>query len=126
MGMNEDNASMIIAQTKLIRDDIIAIKAAIAIEINNLPDNPNITRISEKPSCFTIQLSEIAKNNTILSPYYHDWKYQYKMLIEKINTTNIMDLVRTLMDATDKGFFMNGKEKILLHPQVIEKLKSLL
>lgn len=45
-------------------------------EIDALPDNPRINRISEK--CFTISSSDLGTTNW--TPFYHDFRNQYAYL----------------------------------------------
>jgi hypothetical protein len=103
----------------------ISIKAGIIQKILAFPDNPDITRVQGQPKCFTISMSTLRRDGN-LNTIFYDFKHQHQKIIEKISQTEITNLDKMLDEIIMKGFFFICKEKIMVHPKVIEKLKELL
>lgn len=129
----------VIAETKissfLTRIDEIkkSLKAEIArvqLEIKNLPENPNITRISK--NIFTINSSQL--RNESWSPFHYDFKQQYEKIAEVIESIPVEQLQDELNNIikTEKlvitSSFMGVKcsETIVFHPDVLTNIKNLL
>jgi len=98
--------------------------------ILNLHDNPKIKRIavsgdalSEASSAFTMNMSDLSRGLE-LSPDFYDFKYQYKMLVQKLEKSD--DFVATIENAIKEKEFKIQHKKILLHPDVIKELQKLL
>ena len=91
MGMNEDNAKLLIIESNVVRARAERIKDELKRLILDLPDNKNIKKFADKPNCFIINSSEIFKDKDhTFSPEYYDFKYQYKKLVEKIDQLNVL------------------------------------
>lgn len=123
--MNEDNAKLLIIESTVIRARAERIKDELGRLILDLPDNPEIKRLSSNPNCYIINSSVINKDlHHTLSPEYYDFKYQYKKLVEKIDTMNILQFSDNLKKIINDGKFNVGSnnEVIKLHPKVIELL----
>jgi len=115
----------------------LTIKRKIRQKIRSLPNNPNIKRISSSPNCFVMNVSEIFgdKDQTFSAEYY-DFRYQYKKMsniIKKMDVTkienSINEWIRTgyinysTYSKINQRFFQN---RLKLHPQVVEYLKTIL
>lgn len=95
--------------------------------IEELPDNPAITRLGEKS--YSISISEIAKDKNLnLSPDHYDFKAQYKAVVDKLKSVGSFEALRTLEKLVSSGSFygLASYEKHRLHPKVILELKLLL
>lgn len=106
------------------------IKQKINIMVQDLPDNPDVNRISK--NCFVMQFSKTTNPQTGFSnwlPKFHDWKYQYKMIMREIGRSS---------NPYNKLLHIIKKEKVLenvdkkanprylnLHPCVVENLKKI-
>jgi hypothetical protein len=111
------------------------IKSEISKIIMAMPDNPDIKRIKGNENCFIVNFSQLSKD-TNLSPCYYDFKYQYRAIIKKIDTCDILTLDKTIEGFINDGYVklygglnMHSQgtfEKIKLHPTVINELKKLL
>lgn len=110
-----------------LQKQALDIKEKINSLILSMPDNPDITRISERPRTFTVKFSTIVKSGSLnMSPYFYDWKYQYERLVRKVNQTEITNLIDMIDMIIRKGAFIIDDEKVQLHPEVIKQLKSIL
>lgn len=107
------------------------IKFKIKEKIKSLPDNENIKRINK--NCFIIQKSEVDKYNN-LSPYYYDFEYQYRALLDKIDVIPYEKLIITLKRIKTEGKItktMNNRygrpfhASVTLHPTVIKFIKKI-
>lgn len=89
----------------------------VCADIEALPDNPNIIRSGG--SCFSVNFQFLPEN---LSPAYHDFKHQYKLI------TNEMRKADTIVPLAKLEFILEtGKVTgIKLNPAVIHNIKSLL
>jgi hypothetical protein len=117
----------IVSNISKLEAESLRIKEGINNLLLSMPDNPDIKRIGNGPRCFSINFSSIRKDAGLnLSPYYYDWQYQYEKLILKVNATNITHLVVVIENAIKNKHFVHDNEKVILHPEVIKQLKSLL
>ncbi len=71
------------AKIKQFKEEISILIKQSKENIKNLPDNPKIKRLNS--NCFTINKNDLDDN---LSPYYYDFKYQYKMIVDNLNVPN--------------------------------------
>lgn len=110
------------------------IKDELVKAILELPDNPNIHRISEHPNCFTMSSKEIfgGHNSTAdmritnnFSVFFYDFKQQYEKITEVISKGGAEHILATL-DYIVKNGHLKGKDYCLFHPQVIAHLRSML
>jgi hypothetical protein len=117
--------------------DALTVKRKINNKIRNLPDNKNIQRLSTQPNCYIMQFSEIMKDkHNILSPEYYDFNYQYRAIVKQLKKIDPLTIYNFIVKAIEDKFFFryNGvnkysqpnKEKILLHPEVIKYLKTII
>ena len=102
-----------------LKDDLIA-------KIRDLPDNPKIHRVKESPHCFVMRSKDLGE---CWSAEYHDFKYQYEVIIEMIEKKNIKQL-KTLFEkilSEGRAYYesSNGRNKHKFHPEVVEMLRRL-
>jgi DNA-binding GntR family transcriptional regulator len=93
-------------------------------QIAALPDNPRITRISKQ--AFTISSRDIGSN---WSAEHHDFKCQYRKLVEMIERAEPGRAVAIVRNAVEDGAIRPSKSSsstIRLHPDVVAHLKTLL
>jgi len=82
------------------------LKRSFARAIENLPDNPRITRLDGKPNVFTISSKNLG---LIFSPFYHDFKSQYEKLTEIVKTARLETVGSVLSRIAETGrYFENG------------------
>ena len=86
MTIKNDTESFIQVQLR----NITRIREIIANMIQSLPDNPDIHRMEGAPNCFVMSSRNL--NPKSFSPFYYDFKLQYKKLIEIIDTANPIDI----------------------------------
>jgi len=102
-------------------EQAIAIRKQIANLILNLPDNNRINRISS--NAFTLNSSELLNENYNLSPLYHDFKRQYRMIANALLSIPIENTEQWLKAICNRGYFQAGPTKVTLHPMVIENIR---
>jgi hypothetical protein len=101
-------------------------------KIEALPENPRITRINE--NCYTISSKDFGTKNW--TPFYHDFKYQYKFLRAIIENHDINQTERIFQDIMANGSYRLTKtikttdgheflsnQTYYFHPDVIAILK---
>lgn len=102
-----------------LKDDLIA-------KIRDLPDNPKIHRVKESPHCFIMRFKDLGD---CWSPEYHDFKYQYEVIIEMIEKKNIKQLKTLFEKILSEGRVYyessNGRNEHKFHPEVVEMLRRL-
>jgi len=117
--------------------ELLTIKRKINSKIRKLPDNSKIKRISMHPNCFIINSSTIMSDkNKNMSPYYYDFKCQYKEIVNKLKASNPFDLYKVLNKMIiEKSFHVYAGHNIhnrscvrlvILHEKVVEYLKTLI
>jgi len=108
--------------TKLIQQ----VKTGIQNEINSLPDNPNIQRLSN--IAYSMPFSEIAKDkDQTFSAEYYDFKYQYREIADRIESLEITEVPARLKEWTNAGYLPRKQQgRIKLHPQVIAYIQKLI
>jgi len=106
-----------------------SLKASVVLGISKLPDNPRITRVSGTPQAFVMNFSDISGG--IWSPYYHDFKFQYRKIVEIINgcsPENIEKRLRKLISERScrvpnrDGSGLVWNSTLRFHPDVIDHL----
>jgi DNA-binding GntR family transcriptional regulator len=93
-------------------------------QIEALPDNPRITRVSQQ--AFTISSRDIGNN---WSPEHHDFKCQYRQIIEMIERAEPSRAVAIIREAIAKKAIRPSKapsNTLQLHPDVVAHLSTLL
>jgi len=102
-----------------LKDDLIA-------KIRDLPDNPKIHRVKENPHCFVMRFKDLGD---CWSPEYHDFKHQYRVLIEMIEKKEIKQIKTLFEQIISKGWVYFeasvGRNKHKFHPDVVEMLRRL-
>lgn len=102
------------------------IKNALKQAIENLPDNPNIKKLSG--GAFSISSKELfsPRNPTqIMSAEYFDFKHQYKTISGIIERTQLEKLPSILNGIIDTASFkLNSTHTFRFHPDVISALKQ--
>lgn len=86
--------------TQKLHEILQVIDSEIAIccgKISTYPDNPDISRLSGHPNCFTIRSASIfANKNANLDPFFYAWKEQYqlvKTLLEQHQFSHVAFLI---------------------------------
>ncbi len=100
-------------------------KRQIIRQILDLPDNPDIRRLSNDPASFEIMSSDMFKTGN-WSPRYHDFISQYRLIAAVIDRTPIEKLLDKLNEIITKGVAATDGGTMRLHPGVIENLKSIM
>ena len=104
-------------------EQAIKIRKSIVDMILELPDNTNIERQGKHG--FSVKSSEVFKHNN-LSPEYYDFKRQYKMIANKLESMPIENTVDWLLVLLEKGSIYYKNTNFKLHPEVIEYIKGIL
>ena len=101
-----------------------ALKQELIDVIGEQPDNPRIKRL--EGGAFTMNVSDcFTKKGSNLSPYYHDFDYQYSELIKIVTKTDSERLIPVFEEIINTGFHnAKSKDRIQFHPDVIEKIKA--
>jgi len=118
-----------LTELNTISERVEKIKQEIQLLILNLPDNPNIKRLS--PKAFTINSSQIFGNlkdnpSNRMDVFFHDFKAQYEYIsgvIEKTRSENVVGLIQRIIS---EGTHKNGADYRSFNPSVIEHLKNLI
>lgn len=114
MSKVKDDLEKINKMRENLRDYLIA-------EISKIQQNPNINTIGS--NFFTIKLSEIKSNNYNLSPFYHNFESQKKLVIERIKNAHdegysyLNHIIETKRDRNTKEYF---------HPDFIKQIKEII
>ncbi len=105
------------------------LRTEITAAISALPDNPKIKRLSRQ--CYTINSSDLGDN---WSASYHDYSFQYRVLIERIELTDSIETLDKLVNMIiDSGFVKlpeghhasRGMRGLQLHPDVVNGLRTI-
>lgn len=120
MTIKNDTESFIQVQLR----NITRIREIIANMIQSLPDNPDIHRMEGAPNCFVMSSRNL--NPKSFSPFYYDFKLQYKKLIEIIDTANPIDISRTIETILRQGSYLKSgytySHTYKFNPTVIKNL----
>lgn len=102
-----------------------SLKKSLSEAIQNLPDNPRITRLNGTagPRAFTMSSRDL---NNVWSPFYHDFKAQYKKLVEIVDKASLETVGTVLTRIIEKGNHPESGGTVKFHPDVIENLRGLL
>ncbi len=93
------------------------------------PDNDKIQRIDGNPNCFMVRSSELGDNWT---PEFHDFKKQYKMLVEIIEKAEPSKILDKLRKIVEKGTFivrsspLGASRTYRFHPKVVDYLSEVI
>lgn len=108
-------------QFKTVAEQLDQLVNNLVAAILALPDNPRITRVSN--NCFVLCSKDLGNNWT---PTHHDFKKQYQLIVDTIRRSHAIDAMDTLQRIINEGKIKDGTNKVNLHPDVIEHLKTLL
>ena len=100
---------------------IKVIKEVLIAKLPKLPDNSCISRINDR--CFIMNKSDLGNR---WSPEYHDFKFQYGLIIKYIKRSDSNNIITSLKANLDQGFVRIDQVKWVLHPEVIKNIKDLL
>lgn len=101
------------------------LKQQIIDNVREIPDNPKIKRISDKPSCFIVNFKDLGDN---WSPEYHDSKYQTKTIINIIKERDNLNSIQNMFEEiVNKGVYrVEPGHRMYFNNQVREYIKNLL
>lgn len=104
--------------------NMLQIKEELTYIILTLPDNNNITRLSDQ--CFVMSSANLS-NDLCLTPEYYDFKRQYKLIVKIIEECSIERIQSLMSDITRKGsvHYPSGIYH-RFHPNVIKQVNLLL
>lgn len=92
-------------------------------KIRELPDNPNIKHLDS--NCYTINIKELSKHH-ILSATYYDFKFQYSIIIQMIESEPIETSAKHIDTILKSPHRITYKgTSIKFHPDVVKQLKSI-
>lgn len=97
------------------------LKSALKDKIMTLPDNPRINRLGD--NAFTVKASELVGNPW--SPFFHDFKAQYKKLIKWIDELTPDEMLLIIGLIIKDGVVHRDRQQYRFHPDVIGYLKNL-
>jgi hypothetical protein len=104
-----------------IPDEVERIKLAIVDLIDNLPDNPRITRLNK--NCFTISSRDLNSN---WNAFYHDFKQQAEFIQNHICEMKPEFIIPTLKRiVANQSHYYHGQWR-KFHPMFCNHLKSLI
>ena len=104
---------------EVLKQDLIS-------KIRELPDNPKIHRAKGNPHCFVMRSKDLGD---CWSAEYHDFKYQYEVIIEMIEKRDIKQIKKLFQKILSEGRVYyessNGRNTHIFHPSVVEMLRNL-
>lgn len=115
-----------------VEQRVAALKALIVAELENLPDNPKITRLAH--NCFVVSSKDLdyqvdGKARSDWSPAFHDFKLQYRFLVEQMAERTADRCLQLLREAAAQHKVKRpgvGNGYLTLHPQVVAYLRAIL
>ena len=114
-------SSLMRGESKRHEAEMTHIKGLLRQQIDSLPDNPKI--IKRFGTAYSIS-SQALLGGASWSATYHDFKAQYQILIKLCDESK--DVRRTLLVTLSNGWVMMQGAKVLLHPDVIKKVRGIL
>ena len=105
----------------------IIIKNIVDLIKNNISNKPveGVTTIKKNPSIFTIKLSTIHKNNSILSPDYYSAEKQSEYVYHDLkNCKTITSLVKKIRQLIELKCVVISNNKYFLNSQTITILEN--
>lgn len=113
-------------ETKKYNLKVESILLEIENSLNNIPENPAITKLNKSGSCYTINSSELFKHDN-WSAKFHNFRHQYEMIFEKLNSCiNVERKIKEFQNIIETGKITIKGNTERLHPKVIENLKEIL
>ena len=116
--------SVVHTYDRMVRD----LRAHLLSDITTLPDNSRIQRLGGSGNCFTIQFSRLEHN---WSPFYHDFKAQYRFLVSVLDEKELPVIRRTLIQVIRTGKYVlrcsgyGCDTTLYFHPDVRKHLRAL-
>lgn len=98
----------------------IRLKTKLENAILSLPDNPKIRRLDDR--CFVLSFSDLGNNWT---PFFHDFKQQYKKLVAIIDHAEPTTITPTLRAIIETGIYYHHGHTYRFNPAVIGHLQTL-
>lgn len=108
---------------------IAELRGALLKQVEELPDNPRIKRISQNTS--VMRSSDLFASGN-WTARYHNFRVQYRFIVNLIEASNTIDLRRKLLETIRHGRLhvkpegCSRSEWVQLHPDVVKNLKHLL
>lgn len=97
------------------------LKDRLRTRIEELPDNPKIQRMSD--TAFVMNIKDIGPE-AILSPLYHDFKAQYRIISDLIDRAPVEEVSRILDRIFKDGTYVYKGQSTKFHPEVIRNLRE--
>lgn len=103
-----------------IREALKTLQKEAVDSIENIrEDNPEINKISDSPKVFTVKASQLCGS---WSPEFYDFSQQYDFIIKLANKQSVSVFLNSLEKIVNTGRY----DYMRFHPQVIEKIKTLI
>jgi hypothetical protein len=108
--------------------EVQRIREEIQTAITNLPDNPDIKRISS--NCFVMSSSQIFSNpknpTKRMDVFFHNFKKQYEKIAEVIDSCYSENIISILENIVKSGYLNHSGRHYNFHPDVIANLSNIL
>lgn len=105
------------------RQTLEHLKDTLKTAINDLPDNPRIERLNGNGKgslrAFVIKSSD---TGGIISPFFHDFKAQYRKIAEILDKARIETINSVLVRILETGSYSEKGGTVKFHPEVIRNL----
>lgn len=101
---------------------VSSIREEIKSQITSLPDNEDITKLSD--NAFTMSSANLSTED--FSPIFYDFKYQYSKINELLDSISPLSIINRLDRAVKDKFIMVNNQRVKLNPKVREYLKQLI
>lgn len=101
---------------------VLSIREDIKSQITSLPDNEDITKLSD--NAFTMSSANLSTED--FSPIFYDFKYQYSKINELLDSISPLSIMNRLDRAIKDKFIMVNNQRVKLNPKVREYLKQLI
>jgi hypothetical protein len=105
------------------QEKVTALKTDLIGKISDLPDNPKIKRIGTEGKAFTMSSKDLGES---WSPFYYDFKSQYKAIVKIINTSPIETVITKMESIVENGYADNSKSSQRFHPEVRKYLSEMM
>ena len=110
-------------QHSLSEDEIIR---ELIKKIRDLPENPNIEILGDKPKTFTMNIQDLEDN---LSVEYYDFKSQYDLIISTFEGGSAKRTIEIINKVIENGYIeipsRSNSRRFKVNPKVIEYLKGI-
>jgi len=115
---------------KDVVDNAVKARQELYTAILNLPKNDAESMKKVGKNSFTMNMSEIIKDGGNMTPAFHLFEQQYKLIVEVLKTTQMHKVMDRLQEMIDKKTVIhlvkNVQNRQGLHPKVIGHLKKLI